>query len=456
MEIKSFKQKYPASFDEYLECTIEAEKYVSSFLVENDEFTSIDFSKYEFKSEKNSYYKGNAGLLHMYLQLNALAPREEYDKKIRGLTRYIGAHFMDDVSYAKEHGEFVPGMAEAFYTGLAGIGLVMNEVFRLRNDQVAKETTERIISYYICNVSEKQDVFWSDNSAVFFDGGIILYLIDSLELFEGEKKKRLTDIIIRGVDHILANGIVHPEGGLEIDYGHVDFKHKEPNFEFGTAGAGYLFAKAYELTGNEKYIEAAKETVKYLLGIAVKQKKGYLIPYKLTLKDNLFYLGNCHGPVGTIKLFLELYRVTGQRFYYEQIEELCDGMESLGAPVNMSSGYWNTTCVCCGPAGFVPLYTWLYRENGNCRWKKLAKEVGSILLGTNTNEGAPEKKIIRWDISYDRTNPGLITAPIGYYDGAAGIITALLQLYIFENPENNEEPHIYAMIDDPYNDVKNM
>lgn len=40
--------------------------------------------------------------------------------------------------------------------------------------------------------------------------------------------------------------------------------------------------------------------------------------------------------------------------------------------------------------------------------------------------------------------------------GAAGIITALLQLYIFENPENNEEPHIYAMIDDPYNDVKNM
>lgn len=62
----------------------------------------------------------------------------------------------------------------------------------------------------------------------------------------------------------------------------------------------------------------------------------------------------------------------------------------------------------------------------------------------------------RKDISYDRTNPGLITAPIGYFDGAAGIITALLQLYIFENPENNEEPHIYAMIDDPYNDVKNM
>lgn len=47
--------------------------------------------------------------------------------------------------------------------------------------------------------------------------------------------------------------------------------------EFGTAGAGYSFTKAYELTGNEKYIEAAKETVKYLLGIAVKQKKGYLI-----------------------------------------------------------------------------------------------------------------------------------------------------------------------------------
>lgn len=43
-----------------------------------------------------------------------------------------------DIHYAGEHGEFVPGMAEAFYTGLAGIGIVLMRCIRCMEMKMQK------------------------------------------------------------------------------------------------------------------------------------------------------------------------------------------------------------------------------------------------------------------------------------------------------------------------------
>ena len=51
-----------------------------------------------------------------------------------------------------------------------------------------------------------------------------------------------------------------------------------------------------------------------------------------------------------------------------------------------------------------------------------------------------------WRLAYDRTRPEVITAPAGYYTGAAGIVVALLQLYRLEVPGTP----VTQMIDDPY------
>lgn len=430
-----FKRKTVNTPEEFLSDIKDGESYVASFLRENEEGM---YSAEILGANKNNLYVGGAGILHMYVQLDQVFHEDKYQEKIKKMTSYISKHTLDGVQIAKKEGEFVPGMVEAFYSGIGGIGLILNEVYRLYQMKDAKEGSMEILDHYRKTMTiDLDEIYWTDNSPIFFDGGIILYLIDCYHTYE-ELREKLLSVIIKAADHILNHAITHENGGLEIDHHHVDFKHKEPNFEFGTAGAGYLFTKVYELTNEPKYLDAADKTTIYLKSIAIKQKEGYLIPYKLGVYDDLFYLGNCHGPVGTAKLFYELYQVTKKEEYLNEIFKLVDGAKSLGAPFAQSDGFWNTTCVCCGPAGYMPLFLGLYKQTGDGKWKKLAHEVGEVLAGTKIKD--------HWEIAFDRTKPKVITSPAGYFTGAAGIVVMLLEVYCLEK---NVEG-VCGLIDDPY------
>lgn len=430
-----FKRKTINDPEEFLKDIKDGESYVASFLKECEDGIYSN----EIKGiNQNNLYVGGAGILHMYVQLDQVFHKEEYKKIIFGMTKYISLHPLDGVKLAKRDGEFVPGMAEAFYSGIGGIGLILNEVYHLYQDENAKSGAMKILDYYLDTYTEENsEIYWTDNSPIFFDGGNILYLLDCCKTYK-ELSTKLNDIIVKATDHILNHAIKHENGGLEIDHLHVDFKHKEQNFEFGTAGAGYLFTKVYEYTKDSKYLNAAKQTIIYLKSIAVKQKEGYLIPYKLGVYDDLFYLGNCHGPVGTAKLFYELYQVTKNKSYLEEIYQLIDGAKSLGAPFIQSEGFWNTTCICCGPAGYMPMFVGLYQLTKDLKWKNLAHDVGEVLAGTKVKN--------HWEIAFDRTKPKVITSPAGYFTGAAGMVVALLQIYCLEKNENG----IVGLVDDPY------
>ena len=430
-----FKRKTVSDPEDFLNDIKDGESYVTSFLKECEDGI---YSREITGINQNNLYVGGAGILHMYVQLDQVFHKKEYQKIISGMTRYIAKHLFDGVILAKQEGEYVPGMAEAFYSGIGGIGLILNEVYRLYQDEHAKTGAMKILDHYLDTYIEyHKEIYWSDNSPIFFDGGNILYLLDCCETYK-ELPIKLKDVITKATDHILNHAIKHEDGGIEIDHLHVDFKHKEPNFEFGTAGAGYLFTKVYEFTKDSKYLDAAKQTIIYLKSIAVKQKEGYLIPYKLGVYTDLFYLGNCHGPVGTAKLFYELYQVTRDESYLKEIYQLIDGAKSLGAPFTQSAGFWNTTCICCGPAGYLPMFVGLYQLTKDSRWKKLAHDVGEVLAGTKVKN--------HWEIAFDRTKPKVITSPAGYFTGAAGIVVALLQIYCLEEKIGG----IVGLIDDPY------
>ncbi len=140
-------------------------------------------------------------------------------------------------------------------------------------DENAKTAAWEIVSYYKEHaIRTSQGIYWSDNSVMYFDGGITLFLIDSFLTYPG-RGEEVYPLITDSCDYILANAIPHGDGGLEFDHLQVDFKHKEPNFEFGTAGIGYLFVKAYEITNDKRYVQAAQSAAVYLKNIAVKQKK---------------------------------------------------------------------------------------------------------------------------------------------------------------------------------------
>jgi lantibiotic modifying enzyme len=380
------------------------------------------------------------------VQLYLVTGDDRYQNIITEASRYMTIHWRDLIEDTKRKKELISGIAEGLYMGIGGIAMILLKVYQLFQYEEARKGAEQIIEYYLEHANESETgIFWSDNSPLYLDGGILLFLVNACEVLQ---EKRLLAVIKKGTNHIISNGIRHEDGGLEINHIHFPPKLDEPNFEFGTAGAGYLFGKVYEITDDETYLEAAKSAAKYILSIAVPKEKGYLIPYKLNTEQNLFYLGHCHGPGGTSKLFYQLYKVSNDPFYYDQVLELAAGLESLGAPSVQSPGYWNTLCICCGPAGLFPMYAGMYLTDQNDAWKRKVKEIGEILSGSKILKS----NMLTWELAFDRLEPEILTTPAGYLNGTAGIAATLLQLYLFETERYGWD----VLVDNPFPNRKNL
>ncbi len=91
-------------------------------------------------------------------------------------------------------------MAEAFYSGISGIGLILTEVYRLYRDKYAENGRNQILQYYKNTVKTTTDgYYWSDNAPVFFDAGIGLFLIDAYNTCKDEE---LIPLITGAANHI--------------------------------------------------------------------------------------------------------------------------------------------------------------------------------------------------------------------------------------------------------------
>jgi lantibiotic modifying enzyme len=182
----------------------------------------------------------------------------------------------------------------------------------------------------------------------------------------------------------------------------------------------------YEVTGEERFLAAARDSSEYLEHISVKQGEGFLVPVMDDGDCSTFYLGACHGSAGTTKLFYKLYRLTGEDHYKETIEAMSKGILNFGAPEIQSAGYWNNTCICCGTASLLQFYTRLYVSFGNPHYLDVAKRAAKVVLGEAeyVTDGA-----IAWPLAEVRAEPANISTSKGYLHGAAGIGCALLQYY---------------------------
>jgi hypothetical protein len=74
---------------------------------------------------------------------------------------------------------------------------------------------------------------------------------------------------------------------------------------------------------------------------------------------------------------------------------------------------------------------------------ELAEQSAGVLLGEMKTSEDGENY---WRVALDRIAPSVYTVPVGYYDGIAGIASALLQLYLLEA----NKFHWKRLVDDPF------
>ena len=201
----------------------------------------------------------------------------------------------------------------------------------------------------------------------------------------------------------------------------------------GTAGIAYFLARTYEATKDRKYLDAALAGAKYLQAIARTEGDICLIPHNQPDGLDLYYLGWCHGPVGTARLWYQLARVTGDNTWLSWLDRSANALTRSGIPEQRTPGFWNNVSQCCGSAGVAQFFLDLHALKSNPAHLAFAKRMTADLLARGTRDD----KGLRWIQAEHRVRPELLVAQTGYMQGAAGIGMWLLRLDAAENKRGN-------------------
>lgn len=444
---KSFATKQVSEPQEYLNVAEDIHNYLERFKVETIDGVAwkdpLDLTtgiEQEDGDINLNHYSGSSGPLYYYIGLYTTTGKEKYKDLILKGADYLNKNWRTQIKIAKAGIDF-DGIEYSYYLGISGIGVILAKIYELFGREEDKNTIIDITDEVIKGAKETADgLSWSIDKSPLLGGGTVLYLYKIYELIQ---EQTILDAANKGADAILAEAISDPRGGFAWNsYAHPN-QTRVPNFECGTAGVGYILGVAYEVSKEKKYLQGAKEAAKHLKAIAVKQGDGFLIPWHDNPDEEaIFYVSTCHGPAGTSRLFYQLYKVTGDEQYLEDIGSLYKGLRHLGVPEKQSAGYWNTVGICCGTAGVVQFLINYNIVTGREDVKEIAKLAGSILLGQQEKQTHG----VAWPVAFERIKPKNLSRGISYAAGASGVGVALLQLYLFfENKYN-----WVRLFDDPY------
>ena len=429
------------SANDYLDAAIRAGRYIDRFshrtadglywLVDDADGIGKSFL---MLSDDNgiplSVYDGEAGICYFFLKLYEVTGRDEYRQTVADSVDYIAKHWRETAAEANAETVGTDTFRSGTFAGVGGLTYVLSQVYGTLGDERSLQTLNDIVDLYDAKARyDEGGAHWSGVPSPSADGGIILMLLDYQRVFPTQ---RIDDLLHSAGEWFLRHGGDPDTNGFTFGP-----SFSLPNFE-GTAGCGYILLKLFEFTGDERYLSAGLNIESHLRDKFTEQSRGRLLPFREHPDGSLArepegapicYLGLCNGPAGTAKFYYELYRVTGDASHLQTIHELFDGLEALHAPEKQSPGFWNNVSYCCGHAGVLQTLIGLYAFSHEEKWHDLMVRTASVLLGQSESR---YPGTLDWPEAFERVKPEIISRDIGFFPGAAGIGTVLLQMYLSE------------------------
>lgn len=386
--------------------------------------------------EQLGLYSGNAGVVLFLLQLAKATGDSTYLEQAKSGADFLASHWKE-VADAKPDGPLRSPFS--FYSGLSGIAFSLTETWKATGDVRFRDAALDVNEYFVKSAKPaKGGVTWTNTPALGAgDTGILLYLLYAASAFQDDSYRKLA---VQAGDNILSMAQEDKRGGLRwigVPAASLPGVPKDtyfPNFELGTAGVAYGLARLYNETLHSepkaaRFLDAAKQGALHLQRIATVKGDSALVFYREPDKTDLYYLGFCHGPSGTGRLFYELYKVTSDREYLEWTERLARGITASGIPERLTPGFWYVVCQCCGSAGVTEFFLGLWAATHKTQYLTFAKRVADQMLSRVTDF---DDKGDRWYQAWTRVTPWVVNAETGYMIGAAGVGTALLHLHLAE------------------------
>jgi rhamnogalacturonyl hydrolase YesR len=397
---------------EALQAALEAARWIRSTAVQTAKGTAWPTIPGDPGTVRADLYGGACGPVLFFLEAYRSTKDRSYLKDARA-----GADFL----LRSLEGEKQTGL----YVGLAGIGFTLQETFKATGSARYRNGARRCVETIRRRARRAgKGVEWDGGTDVISGAaGTGLFLLyaarelhdDSARDLAGAAGSRLIELARPAA------------GGLKWAMS-PRFKWLMPNFSHGTAGVAYFLASLARESKQKEFLKAALAGARYLQAVARTEGDACLVFHHEPGGEDLFYLGWCHGPAGTARLFYRLYQATNDRQWLEWTRRAARAVLRSGIPEKRTPGYWNNVSQCCGSAGIAESLLDLYRHTHDRRYLAFARRVTADLLKRSTRDA----KGTRWVQAEHRVQPALLKAQTGYMQGAAGIGMWLLHLDGFE------------------------
>lgn len=360
----------------HLEAALGAWRWLESVAVETDRGLTWPADPLDPGSDGPTLYTGAPGVLPFALELFHATGDDRYlDAARRGAAHLAG--WLDDPGAA--------GLGAGLYVGAAGLAFVFEELHRASGDASHRDLAERAVRGVL-------------EAAEPIGGGV--------SWPQGEEGREVTDIISGaagtgltllwlherlGDDRALETAAAAGRRLLELAESVGDdglrwqlapgFEREYPNFSHGTAGVAYFLATLGERTSETAFTDGALAGARYLVSIANREDAGLKVFHYTPEGEGRYYLGWCHGPVGTSRLFYRLWRTTGSREWLDLVHAGARAITSSRIPERRTPGFWENVSQCGGDAGVGEFFLALGRMTGERDYLDFAERIDASLLG---------------------------------------------------------------------------
>jgi lantibiotic modifying enzyme len=399
----------------YLDAALRAERWLRSTAIDTPHGRTWPVTSGEPKrgAPESSLYSGAPGVVLFYVELYAATGERRFlDEAVRGA--------LDIASTIPEPGSRV---AQAgLYEGVAGHVFVLETVHRASGRADLRAAAERGAKALAAAAIRAEDgsVSWSPVTDIISGGsGIGLSLLTMRELLGDQA----IDLARRVGDRMVSMGLPVADGQRKWMMSPT-YQREMPNFSHGTAGVAYFLATLSQQGGERRHLDAARDGARYLQSLAVPMGDGQVIRHHDGDGMQLFYLGWCHGPAGTSRLWDRLDTIDHEAKWRTSEDAGARGIIAHGVPERRADGFWNNISQCCGNAGVAEYFLTRHARTGKAADLAYARRQADDLLKRGTIDADRE----RWVQAENRVSPNDVSAQTGWMQGAAGVGAMLLHM----------------------------
>ncbi len=415
------QQPAPAkSRSEYLKAALAAAAWIRSSEVRTDEGLSWPIDPTKPGTIVSNLYSGTSGIVLFFTECYYATKDQSFLNDAKAGADFLIANLPREAS---------PDNC-GLYTGVGGVGFALEEVYEASAISKYRDGAKRCVQliHGAAGKTDKGYTFSGMTDIISGASGIGLYLLSAARAHDDSASRELATGIGR---HLVATA-TRTKAGLSWPMAPGSTRLM-PNFTHGTAGVAYFLSQLYRETGDEAFLTAATAGAEHLRSIANTEGGGFKVGHHSPGGESLFYLGWCHGPVGTARLFRSLDQAAPNQKWRDLVGASASAIERADLAKNRTPGFWNNVGMCCGTAGVADFFLDMHRvHDSGGRYLELSKRLTKDLLDRSTREGDK----LKWIQSEHRVRPKELAAQTGYAQGAAGIGMWLLKLDAAERGTN--------------------